>query len=54
MMKTIQLTEAEIATIKAALHMQIQQLKREKANGANVDDLLEQYVQTFEALSFAQ
>ena len=53
-MKTIQLTEAEIATIKAALHMQIQQLKREKANGANVDDLLEQYELAFEALSYAK
>ena len=53
-MKTIQLTEAEIATIKAALHMQIQQLKREKSNGANVDDLLEQYELAFEALSYAK
>ncbi|MGG3892513.1 hypothetical protein [Geobacillus stearothermophilus] len=54
MMKTIKLTETELATLKAVLYAQIQQMKREKANGANVDDLLEQYEQAFEALNFAQ
>ncbi len=53
-MKTLKLTENELAILKTALHMQIQQMKREKANGANVDDLLEQYEQAFEALNFAQ
>ena len=53
-MKTIQVTEQELATLKAVLWTQIQQMKREKANGANVDDLLEQYEQAFEALNFAQ
>ena len=52
-MKTIQVTEQELATLKAAVWTMIQQLKREKANGANVDDLLEQYEQAFEALNFA-
>ncbi|OAO80933.1 hypothetical protein [Anoxybacillus flavithermus] len=54
MMKTLKLTENELATIKAVLYTHIQQMKREKQNGANVDDLLEQYEQAFEALSFAQ
>lgn len=54
MMKTVQLTEHELAILKTALHMQIQQMKREKQNGANVDDLLEQYEQAFEALNFAK
>ena len=54
MMKTVKLTETELATIKAALWTQIQQMKREKANGANVDDLLQQYEQAFEALKYAQ
>ena len=53
-MKTIQVTEQELATLKAALWTQIQQMKKEKANGANVDDLLEQYEQAFEALNFAK
>ena len=54
MMKTIQLTETELATLKAVLYAQIKQMKKEKANGANVDDLLEQYEQAFEALNFAK
>ncbi|MEK4165594.1 hypothetical protein NST18_03590 [Anoxybacillus sp. FSL W8-0104] len=53
-MKTIQVTEQELATLKAVLWTQIQQMKKEKAAGANVDDLLQQYEQAFEALSFAQ
>ena len=53
-MKTIQVTEQELATLKAAVWTMIQQLKREKANGANVDDLLQQYEQAFEALNFAK
>ena len=53
-MKTIQLTEAELATIKAVLFTEIQRVKKEKANGANVDDLLQQYEQAFEALNFAK
>ena len=53
-MKTIQVTEQELATLKAAVWTQIQQMKKEKAAGANVDDLLEQYVQAFEALNFAK
>lgn len=53
-MKTIQVTEQELATLKAVLYTHIQQMKREKQNGTNVDDLLEQYEQAFEALSFAQ
>ena len=53
-MKTIQLTEAELATIKAVLFTEIQRVKKEKANGANVDDLLEQYELAFEALNFAK
>ena len=52
-MKTIQVTEQELAALKAAVWTQIQQMKKEKANGANVDDLLEQYEQAFEALNFA-
>ena len=53
-MKTVQLTEQELATLKAALWTQIQQMKREKVTGANVDDLLQQYEQAFEALNFAK
>lgn len=53
-MKTVQLTENELATLKAVLFTEIQRVKKEKANGANVDDLLEQYEQAFEALNFAQ
>lgn len=53
-MKTVKLAENELATIKAVLYTHIQQMKREKQNGANVDDLLQQYEQAFEALSFAQ
>ncbi|MBE2926571.1 hypothetical protein [Anoxybacillus flavithermus] len=55
MMKTVQLTEHELAILKTALHMQIQQMKREKAKGAYVDaEILQQYEQAFEALSFAK
>ena len=53
-MKTIQVTEQELAALKAAVWTQIKQMQKEKANGANVDDLLEQYEQAFEALNFAQ
>lgn len=53
-MKTIQVTEQELATLKAVLWTQIQQMKKEKASGANVDDLLEQYKNALEALSYAQ
>lgn len=54
-MKTLKLTENELAILKAALHMQIQQMKREKANGAYVDaEILQQYEQAFEALNFAK
>lgn len=53
-MKTIKVTEKELATLKAAVWMQLQTLKKEKANGANVDDLLQQYEQAFEALKYAQ
>ena len=53
-MKTIQVTEQELATLKAVLFTEIQRVKKEKANGKNVDDLLEQYVKAFEALSYAQ
>ncbi|MBW7649816.1 hypothetical protein [Anoxybacillus sp. ST4] len=53
-MKTLKLTEQELATLKAVLFTEIQRVKKEKAAGANVDDLLEQYKKAFEALSFAQ
>lgn len=53
-MKTIQVTEQELATLKAVLFTEIQRVKKEKANGGNVDDLLEQYVKAFEALNFAK
>ncbi|MEK4125877.1 hypothetical protein NSS60_03110 [Anoxybacillus sp. FSL W8-0382] len=53
-MKTIQVTEQELATLKAVLFTEIQRVKKEKANGANVDDLLQQYEQAFEALNFAK
>lgn len=54
-MKTLKLTENELAILKTALYMQIQQMKREKANGAYVDaEILEQYEQAFEALNFVQ
>ena len=54
-MKTIQVTEQELAALKAAVWTTIQQLKREKANGAYVDaEILQQYELAFEALNFAQ
>ena len=53
-MKTIQVTEQELATLKAVLFTEIQRVKKEKANGKNVDDLLEQYEHAFEALNFAK
>ncbi|WP_163150877.1 hypothetical protein [Anoxybacillus sp. MB8] len=53
-MKTLKLTENELATLKAVLFTEIQRVKKEKAAGANVDDLLKQYEQAFEALNFAK
>ncbi|WP_457786382.1 hypothetical protein [Geobacillus sp. Geo 8.1] len=59
-MKTITVTESELATLKTALHMQIQTIEKEikwaKKDGKNVEPLIEikqQYEQAFEALSFA-
>lgn len=53
-MKTVKLTEQELATLKAVLFTEIQRVKKEKAAGANVDDLLQQYQQAFEALNYAK
>lgn len=54
-MKTVKLTEQELATLKAAVWTMIQQMKREEANGAYVDaEILQQYEKAFEALNFAQ
>lgn len=60
-MKTVKLTETELATMKAALHMQIQNIEKEirraKKDGKNIEPLVEiktEYQQAFEALSFAR
>ena len=60
-MKTVKLTETELATIKAAIHVQIQNIEKEirwaKKDGKNIEPLVEiktEYQQAFEALSFAK
>jgi hypothetical protein len=59
-MKTITVTESELATLKTALYMQIQSIEKEikwaKKDGKNIEPLIEikqRYEQVFEALSFA-
>jgi hypothetical protein len=59
-MKTVKLTDEELAIIKTALTMQIQSLDREirmyEEKGAHIPagllEIKQQYEQTFETLSF--
>ncbi|EMI09233.1 hypothetical protein [Anoxybacillus gonensis] len=60
-MKTITVTEQELAIIKTALHMQIQSIDREirfaKTQEKNIEPLFEireQYKNAFEALSYVK
>ncbi|REJ23719.1 MAG: hypothetical protein C6W54_11130 [Bacillaceae bacterium] len=61
MMKTVKLTNEELATLKSAVLAQIQSIEKEikwaKEDGENIDSLVEireQYQNAFEALNFAE
>lgn len=60
-MKTVKLTNEELATLKSAVWAQIQLIEKEikwaKKEGKNIDSLIEireQYQNAFEALNFAE